>query len=178
MNLLTCFFFFWLPIGYSSCCTQASLVVVNGLSRQNLVFSGWYAYSLHGLSSCPAARGILVARPGIELASPVLEGGFLTTGPPGKSLHQSASGCSSQSGRSVCSRPWEMQLLYCVPQAGPEATEPRGIPGQGCLRATRTHFSSVPQPRGMGQKGEQRAHVLMLPAQDRPSSWWQTSFLG
>ena len=36
--------------------------------------------------SCPAAHGILVPRPGIEPASPALEGGFLTTGPPGKSL--------------------------------------------------------------------------------------------
>jgi len=36
--------------------------------------------------SCPAARGILVPRPGIEPMSPSLEGGFLTTGPPRKSL--------------------------------------------------------------------------------------------
>ena len=35
--------------------------------------------------SCPVACGILVPRPGIEPASPALEGGFLTTGPPGKS---------------------------------------------------------------------------------------------
>ena len=35
--------------------------------------------------SCPAACGILVPRPGIEPASPALAGGFLTTGPPGKS---------------------------------------------------------------------------------------------
>ena len=32
------------------------------------------------------ACGILVPRAGIKLASPALEGGFLTTGPPGKSL--------------------------------------------------------------------------------------------
>ena len=37
--------------------------------------------------SCPAARGILVPRPGIEPASPALEGGFFTTGPLGKSLN-------------------------------------------------------------------------------------------
>ena len=37
--------------------------------------------------SCPTACGILVPRPGIEPASPALEGGFLTTGPPGKSPH-------------------------------------------------------------------------------------------
>ena len=30
--------------------------------------------------------GILVPLPGIELTSPALQGGFLTTGPPGKSL--------------------------------------------------------------------------------------------
>ena len=35
--------------------------------------------------SCPMACGILVPRPGIEPMSPALEGGFLTTGPPGKS---------------------------------------------------------------------------------------------
>ena len=33
---------------------------------------------VHGLS-CPAAGRILVPRPGIELTSPALEGGFLTT---------------------------------------------------------------------------------------------------
>ena len=38
----------------------------------------------YGLS-CPEACGILVPRPGIEPVSPALEGGFLTTGPPGKS---------------------------------------------------------------------------------------------
>ena len=35
--------------------------------------------------SYPAARGILLPRPGIEPMYPALEGGFLTTGPPGKS---------------------------------------------------------------------------------------------
>ena len=32
------------------------------------------------------ARGILAPLPGIELVSPALEGGVLTTGPPGESL--------------------------------------------------------------------------------------------
>ena len=36
-------------------------------------------------SSYLAACRILVPRPGIEPTSPALEGGFLTTGPPGKS---------------------------------------------------------------------------------------------
>ena len=40
---------------------------------------------LVGGLGCPAARGILVPRPGMESATPVLGGRFLTTGPPGKS---------------------------------------------------------------------------------------------
>ena len=35
--------------------------------------------------AAPQHVGILVPRPGIEPASPALEGGFFTTGPPGKS---------------------------------------------------------------------------------------------
>ena len=35
---------------------------------------------------CSVAYGILVPWPGIEPASPALQGGFLTTGPPGKSF--------------------------------------------------------------------------------------------
>ena len=38
--------------------------------------------------SCPATCRILVPRPRIEPTSPALEGGFLTTGPPGKSPQQ------------------------------------------------------------------------------------------
>ena len=37
--------------------------------------------------SCPAACGILVPQLGIEPASQALQEGFLTTGPPGESLH-------------------------------------------------------------------------------------------
>ena len=36
--------------------------------------------------SYPTASGILVPPRGIKLVSPALESGFLTTGPPGKSL--------------------------------------------------------------------------------------------
>ena len=36
--------------------------------------------------SCSKASGILLPRPGIEPVSPALEGRFLATGPPGKSL--------------------------------------------------------------------------------------------
>ena len=35
--------------------------------------------------SCSAARGIPVPPPRVGSASPLLQGGFLTTGPPGKS---------------------------------------------------------------------------------------------
>ena len=56
----------------SSCGTQALERVGSGAAA-------------HGLS-CPVACGILVPRPGIEPLSPSLEGGFLTSGPPGKSL--------------------------------------------------------------------------------------------
>ena len=37
--------------------------------------------------SCPSVCGVLVPQPGMEPASPALEGRFLTTGPPGKSPH-------------------------------------------------------------------------------------------
>ena len=40
----------------------------------------------HGLS-CPKACGIFISQPGIEPAFPALKSIFLTTGPPGKSLH-------------------------------------------------------------------------------------------
>ena len=56
----------------------------------------FYFYFLSALAlfcgpglSCPTACGILVPQPGIEPSSPELEGGFLTTGPPGKSPYLS-----------------------------------------------------------------------------------------
>ena len=54
---------------------------------EHVVSSLWHAGSVvvvRGLS-CPAACGILVSGPGIKPTSPALEGGFFTTGPPGKS---------------------------------------------------------------------------------------------
>ena len=56
----------WLAVS-SFLCIGVSLVVVQGLS-------------------CPVASGLLVPSWGIEPTSPALEGRFLTTGPPGKSL--------------------------------------------------------------------------------------------
>ena len=83
--------------------TGFSLVVACGFSlsscgarapeRVGSVVCGMWALSLrcagsvvvaHRLS-CPTACGILVPQPGIEPVSSALEGGFFTTGPPGKS---------------------------------------------------------------------------------------------
>ena len=59
-------------VGFSSCIARASL---------SLCCTGSRACRL----SCPAVCGILVPWPGIEPRLLALEGGFLTTGPPGKS---------------------------------------------------------------------------------------------
>ena len=86
-------------------CTGFSLVVACGFSLSSccawapghvgsVVCSVW-ALSLRHVSSvvvvhrlsCPTVCGILVPQPGIEPVSPALEGGFFTSGPPGKSLH-------------------------------------------------------------------------------------------
>ena len=56
-----------------------SPVVACGLSS-----CGLSVVPAHRLS-CSMACGILVPQPGMELASPVLQGGFLTPGSPGKS---------------------------------------------------------------------------------------------
>ena len=59
------------------------LGVTRDLSLRHMGFSLVVARGLR--LSCPVACGILVPRPGIEPMSSALEGGFLTTGPPGKS---------------------------------------------------------------------------------------------
>ena len=43
-----------------------------------------FSVAAHGLSCCATCR-VLGPQPGIKPASPALEGGFLITGPPGKS---------------------------------------------------------------------------------------------
>ena len=60
------FFFLILAVPGFHCSALASLVV-------------------HGLS-CSTVCGVLVSPPGTESASPALEGGFSTSGPPGTSL--------------------------------------------------------------------------------------------
>ena len=59
------------------CCGAQTLVGARGLQRTQA--SVIVALSL----SCSAACGILVPWPGIKSTSPALQGGFLTTGPPG-----------------------------------------------------------------------------------------------
>ena len=64
------------------CCKQA----FSSCSKPGLVSGQVGSVAVaHGLS-CPTAGGILVPRSGIEPVSPTLAGGFLTNGPPGKSL--------------------------------------------------------------------------------------------
>ena len=81
----------------SSCGSQSSLKLWRAGSRVCVLCGQQHAGSLVeacGLS-CPAACGILAPRPGIEPASPALEGGFFTTGPPGKShLNLKCTSCS------------------------------------------------------------------------------------
>ena len=62
------------------------VVALGLLLLQSTGSNAWGLRSNGGLSSCSAACGILVPGPGTELVSPELEGRFLTTGPPGKSL--------------------------------------------------------------------------------------------
>ena len=56
---------------------SGSLVVASGLRAHRLSWGTWLC--------CSMACRILFPWPGIELASSALQGGFLTTGPPGKS---------------------------------------------------------------------------------------------
>ena len=52
------------------------------------IWRHWVLVEAHGLS-CPTVCGILVSRLGIKPASSALKGGFLITGPPGKSQEES-----------------------------------------------------------------------------------------
>ena len=60
------------------------LVISTGASVETEVSTGASLVAACGFSD-PVACGILVLQSGIKLASPALEGGFLTTGLPGKS---------------------------------------------------------------------------------------------
>ena len=72
----------------SSCGTQAPGRVVSVVcSTQALWLRRASSAIVACRLCCPAACGISVPWPGIEPVSPALEGGFFTTGPPGKSCH-------------------------------------------------------------------------------------------
>ena len=58
------------------------------LAALGLHCSAWASLVVAHRHSCLEACGILVPQLGIKPTSPELEGGFLTTGPPGKSLSQ------------------------------------------------------------------------------------------
>ena len=60
------------------CCVSCRILQLAGMGANSVV-------EVRGLS-CSGACGIFVPWPGIEPVSPALAGGFLTTGPPGKSL--------------------------------------------------------------------------------------------
>ena len=69
------------PWNYEELDTTEPLNNNNNLS----VWVCWVFLVVHEIS-ISAACGILVSQPGIEPVSPALQGGFLTIGPPGKSL--------------------------------------------------------------------------------------------
>ena len=87
------FFFFFSCIGSALRCQGSLLQHAAFLQSWHLGFSCCGAQALECRDSvvaahrldCPLACGILVPQPGIKPVSPALEGGFLTTGPPGKS---------------------------------------------------------------------------------------------
>ena len=62
--------------------------------------------------SCPMACGILVPLPGIESMSLALEGGFITTGPPGKSLLPFLHLCHLVLPRSMPHLSWHLRLSF------------------------------------------------------------------
>ena len=74
-----------------SLCAGSCLSVARGLQSAQASWCGvclenvCSVVAVHGLH-CPTACGILVPQSGIKPISPALEGRFLTTGPPRKSL--------------------------------------------------------------------------------------------
>ena len=71
----------------SSLCHVGSFVAAHGPSSCGLqVLEHVGSVTAGPRLSCSSACGILVPQPGIEPMSPALTGGFLSTGPPGKSL--------------------------------------------------------------------------------------------
>ena len=83
---------------------------------------GLHCSVLRLLSSCPTASGILIPQWGTEPVSPALEGGLLTTGPPGKS-HGPFISCQMMC---RCKAGWEY-VLWLLAMSPQEA-----VPSQQC----------------------------------------------
>ena len=85
ISLFSYFLFIWLRRALAA--AHGIFIVVHGFlsscGARVPVCTG-LVLATHGLS-CPTACEILVFPPGIKPASPAFEGGFLSTGPPGKS---------------------------------------------------------------------------------------------
>ena len=88
-GVLSVLFLIYLAVLGLSCSTREVFVSSCGLFRWGTRASLVVALEL----SCPGACGILALRPGIIPVSPALEGGFLTTGPPGMSPTCAVSNC-------------------------------------------------------------------------------------
>ena len=89
MSLRFRFLVFILAAPGLPCSLQSSLVLALGLIPAACELF-WFRCRVSAVAgyrlSCPSTCGLLVPGPGIKPASPALEGRFLTTGPPGKSL--------------------------------------------------------------------------------------------
>ena len=82
---------------------------------------------------CPVARGILALWPGVEPASPALEGRFLTTGPP-----------------VLC-----LVAQLCQTLCDPMDCSPPGSSVQGILQAGILEWVAMPSSRGSSQPRDQ-----------------------
>ena len=86
-----CMYYFFHPFTFSLFVLKVDVSLVGNIELglkflKHLLSCGMWALQLwHGLN-CPMADGILVSQPEMENMSPSLEGGFPTTGPPGKFL--------------------------------------------------------------------------------------------
>ena len=92
---LACLLFFFLNIYLFICLAVSGLICgMRDLCWVMQTLQLWHKRSVvevHGLS-CSVACGILVPHPEVKPISPALQGGFLTTAPPGTSLCQLSSG--------------------------------------------------------------------------------------
>ena len=95
LKIILFIIFFFLFLGGVLCWVLVAACGVFVAAHRLLSSCGLKALSLRRVGSvvvvrrlsCPVAHGILVPQPGIEPTSPELEGGFFTTGPPGKSQY-------------------------------------------------------------------------------------------